>query len=106
MSACSLGVHVGSNMDPPDAYGIAHFTEHLLFLGTAKYQNPDTYSDYVTHNGGIKNAMTLANMTLYGYKIANSAFEKSLDMFAEFFVSPLFTKEWVNKEVDAVNSEN
>ena len=35
-SAASLDVNVGSWSDPPDLQGLAHFVEHLLFLGTEK----------------------------------------------------------------------
>ena len=36
-SAAALDVHVGHFSDPPDLPGLAHFCEHMLFLGNAKY---------------------------------------------------------------------
>lgn len=36
ISAASLSVHVGSMSDPRDCLGIAHFLEHMLFMGTGK----------------------------------------------------------------------
>jgi insulysin len=36
-SCASLNVHVGSFQDPIDAQGLAHFLEHLLFMGTVTY---------------------------------------------------------------------
>ncbi|MFC1534481.1 insulinase family protein, partial [Thermodesulfobacteriota bacterium] len=37
ISAASLEVQVGSLMDPNNRQGLAHFLEHMLFLGTEKY---------------------------------------------------------------------
>ena len=36
-AAAALDVHVGSFSDPADVPGIAHFAEHMCFLGTEKY---------------------------------------------------------------------
>ena len=36
-SAAALDVHVGHFSDPDDFPGLAHFLEHMLFLGTKKY---------------------------------------------------------------------
>ena len=36
-SAASVNVHVGHTSDPDNVPGIAHFCEHMLFLGTEKY---------------------------------------------------------------------
>ena len=36
-AAASMNVKVGSFQDPPDMPGLAHFTEHMLFLGTESF---------------------------------------------------------------------
>ena len=36
-SSAALAVGVGSLTDPKDRRGLAHFLEHMLFLGTEKY---------------------------------------------------------------------
>ena len=36
LSAVSLGVACGSSSDPSELPGLAHYVEHLLFLGTEK----------------------------------------------------------------------
>lgn len=35
---------VGSFKDPNDAQGLAHYLEHMLFMGTAKYPDENDYS--------------------------------------------------------------
>lgn len=41
-SAASMSVGVGHMSDPDNIPGLAHFLEHMLFLGTEKY--PDAVS--------------------------------------------------------------
>lgn len=39
-------------LEDPDGYGgLAHFHEHMLFLGTAKFPNQNDYSSYLSKNG-------------------------------------------------------
>lgn len=37
-SSAALDVHVGHMSDPEELPGLAHFLEHMLFLGTEKYK--------------------------------------------------------------------
>jgi predicted Zn-dependent peptidase len=39
-SAAALVVNVGQIDDPKEREGLAHFTEHMLFLGIEKYRGP------------------------------------------------------------------
>jgi len=41
--AASMNVHVGSFSDPPSVPGLAHFLEHMMFLGTQKYPDEARY---------------------------------------------------------------
>lgn len=36
-SAAALVAHVGSLKDPKGFHGLAHFLEHMLFMGSEKY---------------------------------------------------------------------
>ena len=47
--ACCVGV--GSSKDPKEYNGLAHFLEHMLFLGSKKYPNPEYFNEYITQNG-------------------------------------------------------
>jgi insulysin len=46
-SAASLDVNVGSSLDPKAQQGLAHFLEHMLFMGTTKYPDENEYSDFI-----------------------------------------------------------
>lgn len=42
-SSAALSVAVGSLQDPNEAQGLAHYLEHMLFMGTDKYPNESDY---------------------------------------------------------------
>ena len=50
--AAALDVHVGHMSDPVDRPGLAHFCEHMLFLGTEKYPDESEYNQYLNQHGG------------------------------------------------------
>ena len=52
-AACSLLTSVGSFSDPADLPGLAHFLEHMLFVGTTQYPDENHYVSYVHKNGGL-----------------------------------------------------
>ena len=104
-AAAALTVFRGSYDDPADRLGLAHFLEHMLFIGTEKYPEPDGYFNFVQSHGGSSNAYTATDHTNYFFDIQPSAFREGLDRFAHFFISPLFSKEYAEREKNAVHSE-
>jgi len=105
-SAASLSVKVGFHQDPVDRPGLAHFLEHMLFLGTEKYPKEDEYANFISENSGTRNAFTSAYETNYFFDCANQAFNGALDRFSKFFICPLFTESCSGREINAVNSEH
>ena len=105
VAAASMSVEVGSLQDPDARQGLAHFLEHMLFLGTEKYPDVDEYSTYLKTHGGYSNAYTAGDHTNYQFQVLPDGYEGALDRFAQFFISPLFTEEYTSREVNAVNSE-
>ena len=103
--AASLDVNVGSCLDPRPLYGTAHFLEHMLFQGNEKYPDEKEYSVYMTNHGGMNNAFTSAVNTNYHFEIGNEGFEGGLDRLAQFFISPAFSANSAEREVNAVDSE-
>jgi insulysin len=104
-SAASLVVDAGALSDPPEREGLAHFLEHMLFMGTEKYPGVDEYAQYITENGGNRNAYTSRDHTNYIFEIKHDAFEGAVDRLAQFFIAPLFTNTYTEREINAVNSE-
>jgi secreted Zn-dependent insulinase-like peptidase len=104
-AAASLDVFVGSASDPENRAGLAHFLEHMLFLGTEKYPDPNDYLNFIAQHGGSRNAYTAKEHTNYFFDIENKSLEPMLDRFSQFFISPLFNPEFVEREKNAVHSE-
>lgn len=105
-SAAVMNVGVGTLEDQKSHQGLAHFLEHMLFLGSKKYPSADGYRNFITQRGGSSNAYTDSTNTVFYFTINNDSFKEGLDMFANFFKEPLFTPEFVEKELSAVNSEH
>ncbi len=104
-SAASLDINIGSRQDPIDYQGLAHFLEHMLFLGTEKYPDADEYQQFISSRGGSHNAYTSFEHTNYFFEIEPKYFDSALDRFAQFFIAPLFTEQYVEREKNAVHSE-
>ena len=104
-SSAALGVNVGSFIDNPDEEGLAHFCEHLLFMGTEKYPSENEYEEYLSKNGGNSNAYTGGDKTVFYFNVVNDAFEGAVDRFAQFFISPIFNEGSVEREINAIDSE-
>lgn len=105
-SSASLDVHVGSINDPINLDGLAHFLEHMLFLGTKKYPTENFYNKFLSENGGSSNAFTSTRHTNYHFDVKNEAFEQAIDIFSQFFISPLFHESATSRELNAINSEH
>jgi len=104
-AAAALDVDVGSGADPKNREGLAHFLEHMLFLGTEKYPDPGEYQAFINRNGGSHNAFTAFEHTNYFFDIDPDYLAPALDRFSQQFVAPLFSKEYVEREKNAVHSE-
>ena len=106
MGAASLDVNVGSVADPKDAPGLAHFLEHMLFMGTEKYPKENYYNEFLSENAGMDNAYTGTEDTNFHFKVAAGKLRETLDIFAQFFIGPLLKEDSVTREMRAVDSEN
>lgn len=102
----SVALSVGVGCYDDTVIGIAHFLEHMLFMGNKKYPGAGEYFKFIQSNGGASNAYTTSNHTCYYYSIKTEMLDKSLDIFSGFFSSPLLLKDQIEKEMNAVDSEH
>ncbi len=105
-SSAAMDVNVGSLEDPEEHLGLAHFLEHMLFLGTEKYPEIGDFEEFLTANQGYSNAYTDEEHTNFHFEASHAAFREALDRFAQFFIAPSFNQEYIDKEMHAVNSEH
>jgi insulysin len=108
-AAGAMDVHVGACSDPVNVPGLAHFTEHMLFLGTKPYPQEDSFESFLATNGGSSNAFTDSEDTVYYFDMeaeADGRLLEGLSRFGSFFSSPLFTETATSRELNAIESEN
>ena len=102
----TVSVNIGSYSNPKDFQGLAHFLEHMLFLGSKKYPDEKYYNNNIKKYGGFSNAWTDMFETVYYFSVFNDGIEHLMDIFSRFFIDPLFNEDAVQREINAVNSEH
>jgi insulysin len=108
-AGAAMDVHVGACSDPVAVPGLAHFNEHMLFLGTKEYPQEGSFESFLSNNGGSSNAFTDSEDTVYYFSIqaeSDSKYSEALKRFGSFFTSPLFTEGATGRELNAIESEN
>jgi len=153
VEAAAVHIKAGHFDDPVHRAGLAHFHEHMIFLGNEKYPGENDFDKFVSKNGGATNAYTDMEDTNYyfniapldydededededenkydddnenedhdevdikideekiiddgdGERIVSKALSGGLDRFSQFFISPSFDKDAVERELRAIDSE-
>ena len=105
-SAASLSVPIGSMHNPENQLGLAHYLEHMLFLGSQKYPVINEYSKFMSQNGGYTNAYTAQDATVYGFEVNDSALPEALDRLGDVMRAPLLDEKYAEKERHTVNAEH
>lgn len=101
-----VSVGAGSLNEPFENQGLAHFLEHMLFLGSKKFPKENHLDEFLNKNGGFNNAYTDNFETVYYISVNNEAFEEGMDILSRFFIDPLFSKGSVDREINAIDSEH
>ena len=105
-SAASMVASVGQIDDPREHPGMAHFLEHVVSRGNAKYPGENEFIEYIGRNGGSRNAYTSSDHTNYQFEVRHEALEGALDRLANCFISPAFKTDMLGREVNAVHNES
>jgi insulysin len=101
-----IGIKIGRMYDPIDNMGMAHFLEHMLFLGSMKYKEESYFDTMIKQYGGSSNAYTASFETVYHFNVLAEHLDEILDIFSRFFIDPLFDVNSVSREINAINSEH
>ncbi|MBV9245371.1 MAG: insulinase family protein [Methylobacteriaceae bacterium] len=94
----------GSADDPQGKSGIAHFLEHLMFKGTAKYP-VGVFSNTVAELGGQENAFTFYDFTAYFQRVAAQHLGRMMEFEADRMTGLVLSDEVVAPERDVVLEE-
>jgi zinc protease len=95
---------VGSKNERPGITGISHLCEHMMFKGS-KNIGPEEHSKIIQANGGIDNAGTTFDYTMYWERIASDKLELAINLEAERqkYLNP--TQETFSSEREVVKEE-
>jgi predicted Zn-dependent peptidase len=95
---------VGSRNETPEVKGISHFLEHMCFKGTSKY-NHSQISKGIESVGGVLNAFTDWEQTVYWAKIGNNYKETAEQIILDLASTPKIPAKEVTKERQVVLQE-
>lgn len=104
-SLAAVSIPVGSLENPDSQLGLAHYLEHMILMGSKKYPEPSSLSEFLQKNGGSHNASTAAHRTAYYLEVENSALQQATDRLADALAEPLLDPVNADRERNAVNAE-
>ena len=98
--SAAIGVWIGAgSRDEDDAHaGLAHFLEHLLFKGTAKYSALEI-AEIFDGMGGELNAATARDYTVVYARVLDEHIEDALDVMTDMVFAPAFAEIDAEREV-------
>jgi predicted Zn-dependent peptidase len=107
-SAVSLSIglwfKVGSRDELPSQYGYAHFTEHMLFKGTAKRSAVELARE-IDRVGGQHNAGTNKEYTCFYINIVADHMDLALDILSDMYYNSSFDPVEIEREKQVIVEE-
>ncbi|AZE96991.1 Coenzyme PQQ synthesis protein F [Pseudomonas orientalis] len=103
--AAVLRVAAGSHDAPLAWPGLAHFLEHLLFLGTERFPAGEGLMAYVQRHGGQVNASTRERVTEFFFELPVSTFDEGLVRLADMLTHPRLAIDDQLREREVLHAE-
>lgn len=103
----SLGffIAVGSRYEDEASAGASHFVEHMLFKGTPRRPTAQEIAEAIEGKGGMFNASTSLEATLYWAKVAAPHFPLALDVLSDMLLNASLNAEEIEKERAIISEE-
>lgn len=103
--AAALRVAAGNHDVPEQWPGLAHFLEHLFFLGTERFPADQNLMAYVQRHGGQVNASTRERTTDFFFELAPPLFAGGLERLCEMLTHPRMTLADQLREREVLHAE-
>ena len=100
-----LRVAAGSHDEPPDYPGLAHFLEHLLFLGSRNFAPDQGLMAFVQCHGGLVNASTQARHTDFVCELPAELLQPALTRLLDMLCQPLLDIDAQLREREVLHAE-
>jgi predicted Zn-dependent peptidase len=104
VSIC-IFIGVGSRYETEAQAGVSHFIEHLCFRGTPKRTTAKEISEAIEGVGGIVNAGTDKELTVYWCKVAQPHFILALDVLTDILLNSRFDPPDIERERQIITEE-
>ncbi|WP_367254914.1 pyrroloquinoline quinone biosynthesis protein PqqF [Pseudomonas sp. stari2] len=104
-SAAALRVAAGSHDVPLAWPGLAHFLEHLLFLGTERFPASEGLMAYVQGHGGQVNASTRERTTDFFFELPPASFSGGLERLSDMLARPRMNPDDQLREREVLQAE-
>jgi len=95
----------GSCYESKEEAGISHFAEHLFFKGTERRPTSREITQDIEGVGGIINAGTDKEVTVFWCKVASPHFSIALDVLSDLLLNSRFDTKDVEKERQVIIEE-
>ena len=105
--SASVGLYVGagSRYESDDLAGASHFLEHMLFKGTERRPTAQAIAEEIEGIGGVMNAATDKELTVYWAKVGHQHFARCLDVLADALLHSQLAAEEIDKERQVILEE-
>ena len=104
VSVC-IFLGVGSRYETKPQAGVSHFIEHLNFRGTPKRATSREISEAIEGVGGIINAGTDKELTVYWCKVAQPHLSLALDVLADIVLNSRLDPADIERERQVISEE-
>ena len=101
--SCYVGA--GARYEADELAGVSHLVEHCLFKGSAAYPTASQMSAAIEGVGGVINAATDRELTVYYAKAPATRIDEALDVITDLVCRPLFNAEELEKERKVILEE-
>ena len=101
----TISVGAGSRYEPDELAGLSHFLEHLPFKGTESWPTARQVSEAIEGVGGIMNASTDREVTVFWCKVARLHFRQAFSVLLDLVLHPLLDPEDMEREREVIQEE-
>jgi predicted Zn-dependent peptidase len=107
IQSVSMGffMSVGSRYENEMIAGASHFIEHMLFKGASRHPTALEIADAIEGKGGMFNASTGLETTLFWAKVAAAHVPDTLDVLSDMLLSATFDPHEMEKERAVITEE-
>jgi len=97
VACCGFAIKAGTRDEDPGESGLAHFTEHMVFKGTAR-RKPFQILNTMERVGGELNAYTTKEETVIYSIFLKKDYRRAIELLTDICFNPVFPPAEIDKE--------